>query len=252
MRLQPTGHSQRKICCAGQPAAETRRWAILDHHVIMMRAMFYGLNAEVKTRDNYSIPHLISACHFARALKEVEQRHSGWGEHWNLALANASAVQMLVIASLESYINEVFVDAHSHFPTVSEPLVRKLSEAFDRKAILEKYELALLLRDCSIFDRADEVITDIQLILSLRNSLVHFKPEWTGSEKRHKELSKNLRGKFSLSPFVPSTSSVFPRGWASYSCCKWSINAAISFLEQFERRSKLPSTMDAFKNKLVI
>ena len=43
---------------------------------------------------------------------------------------------------------------------------------------LEKFEFALLLSDKPSIDKSSTLYQDVKIVVDLRNSLVHFKPEW--------------------------------------------------------------------------
>lgn len=48
------------------------------------------------------------------------------------------------------------------------------------------------------------------ILITARNALVHFKPEWHHQQKTHEKMSRNLKGKFQLSPFLDENAPIFP------------------------------------------
>ena len=192
------------------------------------------MSATVKTRMNYAVPHLLSAAIFSRRLGEIEAEHSGqdFGPFWDEILAHATATVFLAVAGLESYANELFIDMSQNFPGVRQELLEKLWSDYEGKRILEKFDLALLLRGASTRPTGVESFQSVDALVRLRNALMHFKPEWEPA--RHKRLSSELRSFFKPSEFLASDPGLFPRAWASHKCTVWAVNSVLSFIEHFE------------------
>jgi hypothetical protein len=198
------------------------------------------MSATVKTRTNYAVPHLLSAATFSRRLGEIETRHSGqdFGPFWDEILAHATATVFLAVAGLESYANELFIDMNQNFPGVRQEL----------KSTLDKFDLALLLRQASTRVAGVESFQSVDALVRLRNALMHFKPEWEPA--KHKQLSSELRSFFKPSEFLASDPGVFPRAWASHDCTIWAVNSVLSFIEHFEDCAGLPHKMAEFSDRL--
>jgi hypothetical protein len=79
----------------------------------------------------------------------------------------------------------------------------------------------------------------VQIVVELRNALVHFKPEWDTQADRHQKLSKKLKDKFGPSPFLNDVL-IFPRRWATHGCTSWGVRSCLKFAAEFERLSNLP------------
>jgi hypothetical protein len=138
------------------------------------------INATARTRVNLAVPHLLSACGFSRQVRQMEEAHLGepFGGFWEEIFAHATASILLTVAALESYINEVFSSYDSNFPGFSPEVLGKLWDVYELKPILDKYELALCLRNAGALDRGLPPVQDVALLIRLRNALTHFKPEW--------------------------------------------------------------------------
>jgi hypothetical protein len=208
------------------------------------------MSATVKTRTNYAVPHLLSAATFSRRLGEIETRHSGqdFGPFWDEILAHATATVLLAVAGLESYANELFIDMNQNFPGVRQELLEKLWSDNERKSTLDKFDLALLLREASTRVAGIESFQSVDALVRLRNALMHFKPEWEPA--KHKQLSSELRSFFKPSKFLVSDQGVFPRAWASHDCTIWAVNSVLSFIEHFEDCAGLPHKMAEFSDRL--
>lgn len=207
--------------------------------------------AQGDTRVNFSVPHLLSAAVLSRRVGELEEEYAGseFGAFWHPVFANASGTIFAAVAALESYANELFIDHKSVFPELRVEVMQKLWELYEQKSILEKYELALLLKDGLAFDRGASPYQDVSAIVKLRNGLIHFKPEWFSAQEEHAKLSALLKHRATLSPFFPESEPLFPRGWTSHATVKWAIQSILTFVLDFEVRAKVEQRMAKFKEK---
>lgn len=100
------------------------------------------------SRVNLSILHLLSAATFSRRLAVIEAENTGkeFGEFWNDIFAQATAAIFASVASLEGYVNELFIDRADVFPEIKVEVMAKLWELYEQKPALEKYDFALLLK----------------------------------------------------------------------------------------------------------
>lgn len=205
------------------------------------------MRAMVRQRINFGVPHLLSAAAFSRATKALEVKHQGepFGPMWSDILAQATASVFTAVAGLESYANELFADHRSIFPDVRPDLLKALWDVYEKRAMLDKFELALSLKQLPGLDRKAVFHKDADLLIRLRNSLVHFKPEWPDEEEKHAALASELAKRIKASPFTP-TSPLFPMAWASHSCTAWAVSTVLAFIKSFEQAAKIPGRIDPF------
>jgi hypothetical protein len=210
------------------------------------------VQATATWRMNYSAPNLTSAAMFSRRVGEIEAAHLGreLGAFWEDILAHATACIFLSVAGLESYANEVFVDRHKHFPGQAEDFLRMLWSTFKEKSVLEKFDLALLLRGNSPLEKGTEPVQSVQALVRLRNALIHFKPEWENEQDAHQKLSTQLCRYFNRSVFLASDAGLFPRAWACHECTQWAVIAVLRLIEHFEERAGLPANMGDLSRRL--
>jgi len=211
------------------------------------------LHATVRTRTNLSVPHLFSSCLFSRQVRELEDRNAGkeFGGFWEDIFAHATASVLLTVAALESYVNELFADRDANFPSLRTDILVKLWNAYETKRLLDKADLALLIREVGPLDRGTSPTQDIDLLVGLRNALIHFKPEWFDEQPEHARLSSQLSGRFAPSSFFQKGEPIFPRGWASHGCTAWAIRSAIEFITSFERQAGLPKRLEQFEGRFL-
>ena len=184
---------------------------------------------------------MLAAARFSRRVAELEEsnRSQEFGSFWEEILHNSIASIMCCSSSLEAYANELFFDRGTVFPKFSTPLLDNLWETYERKTTLEKFEFALLLSEKPSIDKGSTPYRDVQIVVELRNALVHFKPEWDTQADRHLKLSKKLENKFDPSPFL-NDKLIFPRRWATHGCTSWGVHSCLKFAAEFERLSNLP------------
>ena len=209
------------------------------------------MQARITLRMNYAVPHLVSAAMFSRRVGEIETTHSGQGigPFWDEMLAHATASIFLAVAGLESYANELFADWEQNFPGKSMAEVEKQWK--ERASIFAKLDNALIIRSKPPLNRTEELYESAHDLVSLRNALVHFKPEWDDKQVEHTKLSSQLRKHFKPSAFIPNDPGLFPRAWASHDCTVWALNAVVRFVEHFEDHAELPHKMDQFAARLM-
>lgn len=195
----------------------------------------------VSQRMNLAVQNMLAAARFSRRVAELEDSNISqpFRSFWEEILHNSIASVMCCSSSLEAYANELFFEREAVFPKFSAPLLDNLWETYERKATLEKFEFALLLSEKSGIDKGTTPYQDVQIVVELRNALVHFKPEWDTQADRHLKLSKKLKNKFDPSPFLDDEL-VFPRRWATHGCTSWSVRSCLNFAAEFERLSNLP------------
>ena len=110
-------------------------------------------------------------------------------------------------------------------------VLEKFWKTFERKSPLEKFNLALLLRDKPEIDDKSDDYRAMLAVLKLRNALTHFKPEWSHAPDKHQKLSKELESYFSPSPIFKGDQFIFPMAWAGHSCTSWAVQTAVKFID---------------------
>ena len=211
------------------------------------------VRATLRTRTNLSVLHLLSACLFSKQVQDLEEENRGRAldAFWEHILAHATASVLLTVATLESYVNELFASHDTIFPGLRTDILVKLWDAYELKPILDKFDLALFLREAGSLNRGVTPTQDVALLIRLRNALTHFKPEWLDEQQEHAKLSGQLRGRFSPSAFFPKDESIFPRRWATHECTAWAVKSAINFIDEFDSQAGLLKHLEPFKSRLL-
>jgi len=136
-----------------------------------------------------SFSHIKAAAHFANLSYEREDKYDESKSSSELRDEHRSYVIGSIITAvcyLEARINELFTDvedisrSNQWIPDVTQ----KMKETWhdERKlGLIEKYEKALCIVKSESFDRGAEPYQSVASLISLRNALIHYKPEWIGT-----------------------------------------------------------------------
>jgi hypothetical protein len=183
---------------------------------------------------------------------EIEAANAGkpFGTFFEEILWFASACVLSCVAGLEAYANELFVDRSEHFPELRADIADKLWELFEQKPLLEKFDMALLLKQAPLLIRGVPPAQDVAALIVLRNGLTHFKPEWDNEQTVHARISQQLEKRFLASAFLPNSEAVFPRRWSSHGCTRWAVASVFAFVKDFEAQAGVPPKIVRFRERL--
>ena len=223
----------------------------------------------------YSHHHLLSAIHLAHLCADLEERpmdelikafredhpypkdaiRAHAASHpagpKNRLRAYATGAIFSSVAAVEARINELYFDAKDKRPDLTNEtvtallMIKKFLGDYQQKtrSTLEKYQLALLVTHNRPFDRAARPYQDVDLLLKLRNALIHFYPRW-GREQVEGEAYKSIvdglqsRG-LRENPFTDKDYPFFPEKCLGYDCARWAVRTSYSFIKVFLARMRL-------------
>jgi hypothetical protein len=217
--------------------------------------------ASVRMRTYYSLHHIRAAAHFARLSKAVEQSYSGKfrDELFNEHRAYITGSILSAVSFLEATINELFADASEHsgeyVQQLDAEIVHLLENVWqfskiEQLPVLDKYQLALTLAKAEMFDKGASIYQNVQLLITLRNTLVHYKPEWVGKDEPLRNWRRQLQAKnFSLNPMMPHNP-FFPDQCLSYGCAKWSFESSLLIVREFALRIGITPLVDKVPGNL--
>jgi len=211
------------------------------------------VNIRLRQRSNFAVQHLIAAAGFSRQCGRIQQENAGkvLGDFYTEQIACVSATVMLSVASLESNINEYLENPEVLFSSVSNQQANEHVQLISNLSILDKYDRTLAFRECAPFIKGERPYQDVDVLISLRNELVHFHPEWHDAQDRHEKLGNKLRYKFELSPFITEETGVmFPHRIVSHGCTAWAVTRSLEFMEVFTEKMGMESKFAKFRSKL--
>jgi hypothetical protein len=194
-------------------------------------------HARMATRANLAGFHLQAAICFARQAYDIELANQGRPfDNASMPIFwNASSSVVMSAAALEARINEMIketIDSSSTSPEMREKALTLMTGKLKGKRDGES-ELAFKYQEIArslgkTVDQSSLIYDSLKALVSFRNELVHFKPEWDHEIGRHKKASAMLDGKFHAMPNV-----VFPMSHLTYSGAKWAVDTAREFSAYF-------------------
>jgi len=231
------------------------------------------VTAHVKTRTYFSIQHIQSAALFTRAAHKLEKEYDGVFNN-DLFIEHRAFVTGAIISAvscLEAFINELFTDMadgengenirrSTKYANLPNDVIMAWAESWRRGIpktakypIIKKYEIAMQLANIEPFKK-ETFCTDLWLLTKLRNSLIHYEPEWIDSHSNETyevhEFERLLSGKFAINPLAGVGNGFYPDKCLSHGCADWAVNAVIIFIENFAAKVNILPSFHHVKDKL--
>lgn len=165
------------------------------------------------------------------------------------------------VSFLEAYINELYCEAERggewawEMLNHDKKLINLMETLWKHKiprtahySILEKYGLTLDLAGKPPLLKGDSPYQDVESLIKLRNSLIHYEPEpvlhgdspLIEDKEKHK-FEKQLRGRFEPNPLVDSKNPFYPDRCLSHGCAEWGLHSSLKFVEKFMTNMGLKS-----------
>ena len=205
-------------------------------------------------RYDFSSDHNWSARYLASAAAEIERAGDASADLYQDHRACVIGSVMATVAFLESTINEVFSDCQARVwaartGTISPAEQDALGQIWSREirmlSTLRKYELALAVLRRPSLDRAANPYASARALITLRNELVHFEPEWIPLKRSDgRPLEQNqihpmerlLRSRFASNALAEPTWGFWPELCLGAGCASWALTSAEAFVDEFMRR----------------
>jgi len=206
------------------------------------------------TLDSFVLVHLKAAQKAAKRCQALEHHHHGepFGAFIDDIRIEVVTSVLASVAATEVNVNQYFFEAsgrHKYFDKLSQEQAQAIQKLIDRENILEKYGyLAKFSNSDGIkcLNKGQEPHQSMKALIDVRNAFVHFKPEWHSEQRKHKNLGKQLDGKFALSPFFPENDPIFPRRCMSSGMAQWAFDSAYTFMTDFAEETGLPNRFAKF------
>jgi len=181
-------------------------------------------------------------------------------EHRSYAVASI----LSSVAFLEASLNELFASARhtnlevgGQLPDSERQALVGTADMLANNRLLERFQFVLILLHRGPFDPGAQPYQDAQLLVHLRNELVHYKPRWraggddAASAVDESRLAKGLASKrFSLNPLMGKRNPFFPDKCLGHGCTKWAWTAALTFADVFFARLGVKPVHDGIRQFL--
>lgn len=191
---------------------------------------------EADVKNSLAVHHLLAAEFFALQAEALERssRHAGSVSN---SCSYAIGAVLTSVAFLEAMITDIYLGAVDGPPSSpfadfiqTEAVANEWrSPKNPRWSLLEKYDRALEVAGARGYKPTDRLRNDADSLVHLRDSLVHYRPEWDNNLNRHKEVEKRLAGKFAESAFSDGTQAFFPHRCLGAGCARWAVMVATNF-----------------------
>lgn len=212
------------------------------------------------TRYSFAPQFLHASTIFARKATEIEEKavaeidEATRAEHRGYVVAAI----MQCAAALETEIHEVAVYGPGHqlgaggTDAAARDFLSPCVDMIDGQKTLCRYEIVLHLLKRPALPRDKEQWGSANLLVRLRNELVHYKSEW-GQDLERKNLFKALRAqKIAKPPFINENSNFFPHHCLSAARAKWAVKSAVAFLDTFYTHLGVQNPIQPYRSRLAV
>jgi hypothetical protein len=220
------------------------------HHIALNSTLTVKSEVNIGIRNYMSSGMLRTAKRFAAEAQKIETKHVGvWKsphveQHMDYAIASIVSSALF----MEAMINELYTDASEKHGIDKEgyiaPLDKRTQElmagwweetnkGFDKT--LTKYQLLLTFAGKSKLNTSAEPYQSALLLIQLRNTIVHFRPETIYSNQVH-ELEKKLKGKFEDNKLAHPKSNWWTSRAIGAGCAEWAADSAQAFADEVSKR----------------
>ncbi len=200
----------------------------------------------VSVRSYLSTHMLFGARHMERLANETEKAGGGMTDYIRHKSYVVGAV-ILAASFMEAAMNEFLKDCHEDLPTLRTVLDSKTIsdlasywEGSEREPILSKYQGALEHAGAEMFNRGANPYQDADLRVTLRNGLVHYKPQTVrlGPGSTDDELARLLKGKFAVNPMLGGANVGTLDERLGAGCASWAIQSSLALANEAFSRLK--------------
>lgn len=209
----------------------------------------------IKMRAYFSTYHLWAAKHFLKLTQEIENTHTGRPKFDIKHRSYITSAIFSSVAFMEAAINEFFQDIfEQHKPYISvlttqtQTAIAKfwnLMEEHDirhrsRFNILEKYQLALTFAQEETFKKDKNPYQNAYLVITLRNALIHYKPQTLGGDDIH-YLETKLKGlNFAHNKLMTGSGNpFFPDKCLGHGCAQWAVTSCQNLTDSFFNKLRI-------------
>ncbi len=213
---------------------------------------FEGFAPELSLRYNFTYNFLVGAATLTRLAKDIEIKGKDSTETERLqhkAFVSGSIMQS--VAALESDVWSMLFHGPGHYlgsdglDNEAKKTLNIVAETFEKESLLKKLDLILQLVRKKKLDFGKQPMQDLNLVISLRNEITHFKSLWT-NELESKNLFRTLERMDSIPPtYSPEgRQNFFPHVCLTHRRAKWSLDTVVRFIDYYYSELGIKSPLD--------
>jgi hypothetical protein len=206
------------------------------------------------TRYSFTAAYIAGAVLFARRARSIEANDASSVEERTEHRAAVAASVMQSSAALECETAEISMHGPGHqlgsnrIDHAAKEFLEPIAGVIDGESVLDRYDLILHLLRKPSMDRSRAPHQDADLLIGLRNDLVHYKSHWDGLTGRKSLLNRLAAKKFAPPPwFAEAAVNFYPHRVLSASCADWAAASAARFLDHFYGLLGVPSILDGHR-----
>jgi hypothetical protein len=218
-------------------------------------SMRVTMQATMSVRADFARHNLNGAAYAARRTFDIE--NAGQAETLGPGFDEIMAVVPVAVsmsgAALEGNSNELIQDLldmanrTGRMTEATKVLLAELKEDRTGNAI-DRYRSIALLQG-KIPNPGDARWGEAALLVKLRNSFMHFKPNWQSVDDEPDKLAKTVQRKFrTAKPYVNNALYMFPNACLTYECAKWSIDTVLNFSKAISERLEIPDRFASWQS----
>src|SRR5882724_3052709 len=214
------------------------------------------MRATADTRYSFTAQFLRGGAIFARRAHEIETNATVSDELRSEHLACVVGAVTQAAAALEAEIYEVLIHGPGHhlgsngINATARDFLLPLAETIDGEPTLRRYELVLHLLQKPALDRGARPYQIADLLIALRNELIHYKSKWGEQMNRAKLFARLQQLKFERPHFMSPDTNFFPHRCLSASLASWSVNTGGEFINAFYSNLSVVSPLVAHATHL--
>lgn len=159
-------------------------------------------------------------------------------------------------AAPESEIAEILLHGPGHhlgsngIDISARDFLQPLADVIDDEPTLHRYELMLHILRRPSLDRGGNPFQSADLLVKLRNELVHYKSRWQEEMERQKLFARLKQLRFQEPPFITADTPFFPHKCLSASLASWCVNTSVAFITDFYARLGIESPLEAYAERI--
>ncbi len=217
-----------------------------------------GSDLRLAQRHNLTVQHLQAAILFYKNCYRIEQEHEGekFGEFFTGIRSYVTASVILSAATLEAYVNEIFINVvEGRSKGINEKyrleIENKWEDIKKKDTTLEKYKKYLKYVNKTRKNSNEYFYPSI--LVKIRNGLVHYVPKWDKDKTPEEEMESqlgHLKNIIKFSPFIDEKAPLFPMRCMTYDLARWSIETVLDFIKWFEDTANLENKFERFREHM--
>jgi hypothetical protein len=195
-------------------------------------------------RNYLSTQHLWTATHMSRLAVEYERAYVHTAPAFHIHQRGyVLATVTESVAFLEALINELFQDAHDSeahiIDQLGQPTATAMAQYWQETDLgwdrtLQKFDKARELASATPPQRGRVPYQDAQLLIQLRNWMIHYRPSWVGTHDPHDLEARLRRNRFEGCKLMKDSGNAwFPDEALGAGCSTWAVKTVRAFADEF-------------------